>query len=689
LLTALLCWLATGGAAVQALGPEDVALERVYAGIGFVAPLLVTSAPGDPDHVYVVQQDGRVWRVPRNPDADTADLFLDIRDRVSQRGGERGLLGLAFDPDYETSGRFYVNYVNDGPPRITVIASFQRAGADPVADPGSETRLLTYEQPFATHNGGWVGFGPDRNLYIASGDGGGLGDPNNNAQRLDTPLGKVLRITRSGAIPRGNPFVADSQARGEIWAYGLRNPFRMAFDSVTGELWAADVGQSTWEEVNLIRRGANYGWRVFEGNQDYINPDGLSPDAFTPPVHAYSRDEGCSVIGGAVYRGGKIPSLTGRFVYTDHCSGTLWALEAKRAALVANTVIGQIPGNPTSIGEDQDGELFVTTLTGEIYRITPTAGTSDPVFPPLLSQTGLFLDTAALQPAPDLIPYEVRLSFWSDRADKRRWFRVPEGSKVRFRPVSAWVMPVGSVTVKHFDIRMADGTPRRLETRVFQHLAQGWRGATYRWNAAETDAELVTARTMETLQVLTDEGKQVEQVWEYPSPSACLRCHTEAAGGGVLGLTTVQVNRKIPGTQDNQLAAFASAGLFEKPIEAPEQYPALVQPRDESLPLELRARAYLHVNCAQCHRPDGPTGVDMDLRWFTAIGRTRTIGVEPAGTTLDIPGAVRIAPGDPERSLIWQRMRRRDAQAMPPVGSHVVHAGAVKMIGDWIAAGAN
>jgi uncharacterized repeat protein (TIGR03806 family) len=682
-------WLIAAAAPAIALGPEDVSVERVYSGISFAAPLLLTSAPGDADHVYVVLQDGRILRVPRNPDADTAESFLDIRDRVSQLGGERGLLGLAFDPDYAVNGRFYVNYVNDGPPRITVISRFERESGGAAGDKSSETRLLSYAQPFATHNGGWVGIGPDRHLYIASGDGGGAGDPLNNAQRLDTPLGKVLRITRSGDIPASNPFRSTSGARGEVWAYGLRNPFRMAFDSVTGELWAADVGQSTWEEVNVIRRGANYGWRVFEGNQDYNNPDGLPPDGFTPPVHAYTRDEGCSVIGGAVYRGGAIPALNGRFVYTDLCSGTLWALEAVDGNLVENTVIGQIPGNPTSIGEDQDGELFVTTISGEIWRIAPDAGGGDDAaFPQRLSQTGLFADTAALEPAADLIAYDVRLPFWSDRAEKRRWFRLPEGSTIRFRRDVGWLLPVGSVTVKHFDIRMADGRSRRLETRVFRNLERGWRGATYRWNADETDAVLIKTRTTETLQVMSDGGRQVEQVWEYPSPSSCLRCHTSAAGD-VLGITTAQLNRKVPGTEDNQLAKFASAGLFEKAISPPDQYPALAQPHDETDSLEHRARAYLHVNCAQCHRPDGPTGVDMDLRWFVWMGKTRTIGVAPTGDDLGIAGAVRVAPGEPERSLVWQRMQRRDAQAMPPVGSHVVHAGAVKLIRDWIAAGAN
>lgn len=684
----LLGSLAGGAAPAMSLGPTDVTLERAWGAIPFAAPLVLASAPGDTEHVYVALQQGLILRVSRDPAADVAETFLDIRDRVRQSGGEAGLLGLAFDPDYPANGRFYVNYVTQGAPRRTVIARFSRAAGASAADPSSELELLGFEQPYGNHNGGWVGIGPDRHLYVSSGDGGSVGDPQNNAQRLDTLLGKVLRITRSGATPANNPFVATAGARGEIWAYGLRNPYRMAFDLVTGELWAGDVGQSSWEEIDLIRRGRNYGWRVYEGSHPYDNPEDIPPEAFTAPVHEYTRDEGCSVIGGAVYRGGAIPALAGRFVYTDYCSGTLWALKAQNGVLQENTVIGQVPGNPTGIGEDPDGELYVTTLGGEIWRVAPGSGAGDAEFPPLLSQAGLFADTAALAPAPDLVPFAVRVPFWSDRADKQRWFRLPAGRGMRFRTLSAWTLPVGSATVKHFDIELADGSVRRLETRVFRRLREGWRGATYRWNAAQTDAELVRVKATEVLQVRLGSGRVVDQTWEYPSPAGCLRCHSDATRN-VLGLNTPQLNRWPIGGGQNQLAAFAQAGLFTTDIGDPAQYAALTRPGDVAAPLELRARAYLQVNCAQCHRPGGPTGVDMDLRWTRSMAQTRTVGVLPTGDDLGIEGALRIAPGEPERSLVWQRMRRLDAHRMPPLGSHVINAGGVRLVGDWIEAGAN
>src|SRR5262245_54261573 len=227
------------------LSSGDISLVRVFSGVALDSPIAFTTAPGDDRHYYVVLQDGRVLALDRETGGST--LFLDIRDRVDQGGGEKGLLGLAFDPGYASNGNFFVNYTNNATPMFSVVARFHRASGASSADEGSERRLLTFQQPYENHNGGWVGIGPDRKLYIGSGDGGSGGDPQNNGQSLDTVLGKILRIERDGTIPSDNPFVGHSGARGEIWAYGLRNPYRASFDYVTGRLWAGDVGQSQRE----------------------------------------------------------------------------------------------------------------------------------------------------------------------------------------------------------------------------------------------------------------------------------------------------------------------------------------------------------------------------------------------------------------------------------------------------------
>lgn len=684
----LLLLIACAGLAPRAgaIGTADVSVQRPYPALLFPEALAITTAPGDDTHLYVATRPGRVYVFDRAAGTSTARTFIDISDRVGLQSGEAGLLGLTFDPDYASNGHFYLNYVADDAPLRTVVARFSRS-ADPLAgDPASGRTVIELRRPHEIHFGGWIGFGPDRQLYIASGDGGPGHDPDNNAQSLDTVLGKVLRIRRDGGIPADNPFVGVAGARPEIWAYGLRNPFRMAFDTVSGRLWAGDVGQQDWEEIDIITRGGNYGWRVFEGNHAHANPDGLPASDFIAPVDEYSHDEGCAVIGGIVYRGSAIPALQGMYVFTDYCTGTLWALSQSGDGSWNRSEIASV-SSPAGIGEDQDGELYITALSGRVYRLGAGTGSVSP-FAPLLSGTGLFSNTATLTPASDMVEYGIRAPFWSDSAQKRRWFRLPPGGEIDFAPLEAWGFPVGSATVKHFDMTMADGSTRRLETRVFLNDAElGWRGATYRWNTAQTDAVLVTSTQTETLRVRLPNGRQRTQQWDYPSQSACLRCHTEAAGF-VLGPKTPQMNRPFGASPLNQIDRWASAGLFSSPVGAAADYRRMSSPTARQATLRARARSYLDSNCSQCHRPGGPSGVDMDLRWTSGTRALRTHNVDPSGGDLGVAGAKRILPGSRDLSLVWRRMRWLDDRRMPPIGSHVVDRAGAELIGDWIDAGA-
>lgn len=344
------------------------AFQPAFPALHFDAPLFLTAVPGS-TRLAVVTQEGRIYTFENRPDVAATATLLDIRDRVLA-GGEMGLLGLAFDPDYADNGYLYVNYTTDNP-RRTVIARFTVNNS--VADPGSEVVLLEYEQPYSNHNGGMLAFGPDGYLYIASGDGGSGGDPQNNAQSLDSLLGKILRIgTTPGAIiPTDNPFVGTPNARGEIWAYGLRNPWRFSFDRASGDLWAGDVGQNAWEEIDLITKGGNYGWRLFEGTHDYNNPGALPASNFIAPVYEYSHNVGQSITGGHVYRGSAVPGLRGRYIYADFVSGRVWALEYLNGAVLSNNQIADVE-NPSSFGEDAAGELYITSFNGQIYKLTVT-----------------------------------------------------------------------------------------------------------------------------------------------------------------------------------------------------------------------------------------------------------------------------------------------------------------------------
>jgi len=377
---------------------------------GFDAVTDIQNSGDGSGRLFFVRRSGQimVWKnnvVPPEP-------FLDIASLIAA-GGERGLLGLAFHPDYRTNRFFYVNYTRaaDG---ATVVARYSRSTADPdVADPSSAAILLTIPQPFANHNGGALRFGPDGYLYIATGDGGSANDPQNNAQDLTSLLGKILRIDVNAAtgglpygIPPDNPFAGSSRpgVRAEIWAYGLRNPWRFSFDRVTGNLFIGDVGQSAREEINFVRAGTpggmNFGWRIMEGTLCTNLPGDppCNPSAFTPPVIDYGHDEGCSVTGGHVYRGSGVPELkdtappaagqlfTGVYIYGDFCSGAIWRLSAAAAGGVANSALLASGLMITTFGEDESGELYVADAgTGKIYKFVREGALSSVVLSPGIS----------------------------------------------------------------------------------------------------------------------------------------------------------------------------------------------------------------------------------------------------------------------------------------------------------------
>ena len=341
--------------------------QRVFPRLTFDKPLFLAAAPGDARRLFVVTQDGAIHVFDGTGDPAAATVFLDIRGKVSRRGEEEGLLGLAFHPDYARTGWFYVYYSGAGDPRRQVIARYAARADRSAAEPASERVLHDIPDPFRNHNGGMLAFGPDGMLYAASGDGGSAGDPNNNAQRLDTLLGKILRLTPEGTVPPDNPFAGTAGARGEIWAYGLRNPWRFSFDRATGALWAGDVGQDRWEEIDVIRKGGNYGWRLFEGAAEFDNPKRRPASEFIAPVATYGHELGCSVTGGYVYRGRAVPALQGHYLYADFCSGRVWA---RPIAGGASRQVATV-SSPSSFGEDASGELYITSFDGGLYRLAP------------------------------------------------------------------------------------------------------------------------------------------------------------------------------------------------------------------------------------------------------------------------------------------------------------------------------
>jgi glucose/arabinose dehydrogenase len=364
--------LATGVRPIAAAdGFPPLRLERV--GSGFRQPVGLIPAEDGSGRLFVIEQQGRIQTLAQGRPGSRP--WLDLGARVVA-GGERGLLGAAFHPRYRDNRRLFVHYTAPEDGLTSVIAELTAAADGTGVDPATERRLLTIRQPYANHNGGQIAFGPDGMLYIGLGDGGSGNDPHDNGQRLDTLLGKILRIDPDGrdngayGIPKDNPFVGRRDARPEIWAYGLRNPWRFAFDRANGRLYAGDVGQNAREEIDLIERGRNYGWRVMEGA--ICTPAiGRSCEAqkFEPPLLDYSRDLGSTVIGGAVYRGRAIPALAGAYLFADYGSGRLFGLRHDGPKLTARATLLETGLAITSFGQDQAGELYVVAHDGGIFKV--------------------------------------------------------------------------------------------------------------------------------------------------------------------------------------------------------------------------------------------------------------------------------------------------------------------------------
>ncbi|MBI5646151.1 MAG: PQQ-dependent sugar dehydrogenase [Ignavibacteriae bacterium] len=382
----------------------QVGYEPAFPTLSFDRPVDLQHAGDGTSRLFVVEQQGIIRVFDPSSSAPSANVFLDIRGRVNDSGNEEGLLGLAFHPNFEQNGFFYVNYTAN-PPRRTMISRFKVSAADPNrADSSSESLVLMFPQPYSNHNGGALAFGPDGYLYIATGDGGSGGDPQGNGQNRKTLLGKFLRIDVNSqspglvyGIPADNPFVGNTEGyREEIYAWGMRNPWRFSFDPETGRMWTGDVGQGKFEEIDIIEKGKNYGWNIMEGSVCYQPASGCDTTGLTLPVVSYGRTLGVSVTGGHVYRGTGVPSLVGKYIYADFGTGRIWTLSYTPGSAVTNTELLNTGKNISTFGVDRNNELYFCAFDGKIYRFTsgPTS-----VSPREASSDRITLEAPAPQPA--------------------------------------------------------------------------------------------------------------------------------------------------------------------------------------------------------------------------------------------------------------------------------------------------
>ena len=598
---------------------------------------------------------------------------------------------MAFHPGYPADPRVYLSYTNATNGLVSRISEFRTRDGGLTLDPTSELILLTVPQPATNHNGGNIAFGPDGLLYVGFGDGGSGGDPwggIGNGQNL-VLLGKLLRIdvngstgTRAVPHPACNPYAGNAlcnagtgtQSCPEIYAYGLRNPWRWSFDRGSGELWVADVGQNEIEEVDRVVPGGNYGWRCFEGTQAYNSTCGPNAGSALPPIAQYTHAYGQSITGGYVYRGAAIPALAGRYVFGDFVSGRIWHIARNTPPTLAVTDGFDSGLSIASFGQGIDGELYVVHYGGLLYRLKTGAGSGGSV-PSQLSATGCVAAGDAPRLVSGLIPYAPNAPFWSDGAVKERYLALPNGTTITPTAAGDFEFPNGTVLMKHFRLG-----GRLVETRLFMRHSDGeWAGYTYEWNAQGTDATRVVG------------GKTApvgSQSWVFPERPSASRA-TRLAAGRSLGLELAQLNGSLlypqTGRTANQIATLNAIGLFNPAVSTPPSaLPALPDPSGASGTLTERARAYLHTNCSHCHRPNGGTPTDLDLRYATALSGTNSCDRPPQAGDLGLTDARIIAPGAAGRSVLVARVNRRDAQAMPPLASNVVDAAGVNLLTQWV-----
>jgi uncharacterized repeat protein (TIGR03806 family) len=681
----------------------EMDMEQVFSNIDLNQPVFLTHANDGSDRVFIVERSGKIIVFQNNPDVQESKIFLDIEDRVVLNGSETGLLSMAFHPSYPDSNTFYVNYTDGG--ITSIVSEFQVSGDPDVADASSENILMTVDQPYANHNGGQLNFGPDGYLYIGFGDGGSGGDPQGNGQNMKTLLGAILRIdvdSQTGnlnyGIPSDNPFVANLQDwREEIWAWGLRNPWRFSFDRLTGQFWAADVGQNRWEEIDLIEKGKNYGWNTMEGFHCYSPSSGCDTSGLALPVVEYEHIDGTgrSVTGGYVYRGSRLERLYGTYIYADYVVRTIWGLQYENGEIVDHKVLVQSPVSISSFGEDEEGDVYVIGYNGNIYRFIEKDG-SPPIhnIPETISESGLFKNIEILELADGLIPYTVNAPLWSDGAAKTRIIALPDTTKIEFSQNERWKFPPNAVLVKNFFLEMEKGNPESqkiIETRflVRHSNREKWDGFSYLWNDEATDAQLLEDSFTKTFSI-QDGDETVTQDYYYPSRTDCITCHTDAAGF-VLGVKTSQINKQhlfinnSDSVRDNQLRSYNNIRLFTSDIGNDySEFPKLSNYYDEEETLEDRARAYLDANCANCHRPGSSGRTDMDLRFEIPLEAMHIISVPPELNDMGIEGSERIKPGIPNSSLIYLRMINLADFRMPPLATSIIDEFGTGLLRDWI-----
>ena len=549
--------------AMSMAGGSEIALEAAFPSLPAIERLVgIYQAPGNNETWYGVSQNGVIYQFANRRDASQYRIFLNLEGQTYSQSNEAGMLGMAFHPQYASNGWVYLYYMPSAD--SARLSRFTVDSASNTLLKSSEKVVLQLDQPALNHNGGGLGFGPDGYLYLSLGDGGGANDSFDNGQNPDTLLGTLLRLDVDVAgdaaayeIPPDNPFARGGGAP-EVYAYGLRNPWRWSFDRLTGELWLGDVGQNAREEIDVIRAGGNYGWPIMEG-KSCLGGNACDQTGLSLPVADYSHSTtgGCSVTGGYVYRADNTSPLHGHYLFGDFCNGIIYGLNPASPGEVTTLIDSSL--TISSFAEDQDGMLYVVSLNetqgGNIFRIEDSGSGASVTVADKLSDTGCFSKTSTQSVAPGVVSYGVNSKLWSDGASKQRYFGIPDGSQISFNSAGEFIFPDRSVVIKNFS-HQGD----IIETRLLMKHLDGWAGYSYQWNDEKTDADLLDSGR----EAVIDAG----YTHIFPSRGECMQCHT-AAAGWTLGPETLQLNADRTDNQGNTvnaLSALHQQGYLDRPV---------------------------------------------------------------------------------------------------------------------------
>jgi putative heme-binding domain-containing protein len=672
--------------------------------------------PGS-DRLFVGEQAGVLYSFVDRPDA-RADLFFDLRKEIKTihllPGAKEveAVYGLAFHPNFEKNRQCFVCYTLKGKKRGqenladgTRVSRFTVKKIDPPRiDPSSEEIVLTFLQ--GGHNGGDIHFGPDGMLYISTGDAASPNppDPLNTGQDISDLLSSILRIDvdrkekgKNYAVPKDNPFVGMNDARPEVWAYGFRNPWRMSFDTKTGELFVGDVGWELWESVHRVEKGGNYGWSAMEGPQP-IKPDKVGPTPIRAALIELPHTIACSVTGGRVYRGKRFPELRGAYVFGDWETRRLWAARFEGDRTREMPEIARPSVRIVAFGEDRNGELYFLDYDGgtvhTIERNDAAARNTD--FPTKLSQTGLFASVQDHKPAPGVVPFSINSRQWHDGASAEHSAAFPGLSSATLhaepKPIPGLVhwhsfrmhFPRDAVLIRTLSLGS-----RRVETQLMHFEGVDWRPYTFAWRDDQTDADLVPADGAE--KEISD-GKQT-RLWQFQSRSQCMSCHSNQSEYA-LAFLPEQLNR-TGADGKNQLISLTEAGYIRRagndgmpqpPFDTASaaRQPRLADPSDTAQPLEARARSYLHGNCGHCHSDHGGGSVPLRLKFPVSTPEMKAVGIRPTRGDFGLDDGCIVKPGDPYSSTLFFRMAKFGRDRMPHIGSDRPDEAGLQLIEQWI-----